>query len=72
MYIASYIRSFILHIAATVNFSQSMYSVNENNLMIQLMLILSNPSSREFTIDVLNTDESTSKCQQSILYSISL
>ena len=49
-------------IAAVVNFSQSMYSVNEDDTMIQLMLILSNPSSTDFTVNVLNTDESTSEC----------
>ena len=63
-YVYIYLASFYIHIAAIVNFSQLMYSVNEDDVLIQPMLILSNPSSRDFTIDVLNTDISTSECNQ--------
>ena len=47
---------------ATVSFNQSSYSINENNGPVQIVVVLSNPSSSDITIQVLNTDESaTSK-----------
>ena len=42
-------------VVATISFSQSMYSVNENEGSVQLVLVLSNPSSTDFTVQV--TDE---------------
>ena len=35
-----------------------MYSVNEDDVLIQPMLILSNPSSTDLSIDVLSFDDS--------------
>ena len=40
--------------AITLNFSQSSYSVNEDDGVVQLELILSNPSSTDFTIQVIS------------------
>ena len=42
----------------TVNFSQSSYSVNENEKMIDLPLLLSNPLSTDITVEVFSTNES--------------
>ena len=36
-----------------------MYDVNENNGNVQLVLVLSNPSSTDITVEVLDTDGST-------------
>jgi len=41
-----------------VRFNQSTYSVNENEGPAQPTLILSNPSSTTFTVQVANTDGS--------------
>ena len=38
--------------AATVSFSQSMYSVGENEGPVQPVLVLSNPSSTDVTVRV--------------------
>ena len=51
-------RFFSPYIAATVSFSQSTYSVGENNGVLQPMLTLSNPSSTDITVEVLSSDES--------------
>ena len=40
-------------IAATVSFSQSMYSVAEDKISVELALNLSNPSSSNITVEVL-------------------
>jgi len=42
----------------TVRFNQSTYSVNENEGPAQPTLVLSNPSSTAFTVQVTNTDGS--------------
>ena len=42
-------------VVATISFNQSMYSVNENEGSIQPVLVLSNPSSTDVTVQV--TDE---------------
>ena len=39
-------------------FSQSAYSVNENDEPAQAVLVLSNPSSSDITVEVFNTDGS--------------
>ena len=41
--------------AATVSFGQSMYNTDEGLTSIKLVLVLSNPSSTNFTVEV--TDE---------------
>ena len=42
----------IYWIAATISFSQSTYSVNEDNGSVQAVLVLSNPSSTDITVQV--------------------
>ena len=39
-------------------FSETMYSVNEDSGSAQLVLVLSNSSSNDITVEVLNIDES--------------
>ena len=41
-----------------MSFEQSLYSVDENNGPAQPVLILSNPSSTDITVQVLNSDGS--------------
>ena len=43
-------------LAITVMFNQSMYSVDEDAGPAQPVLVLSNPSSMEFTVQVTNAD----------------
>ena len=45
-----------VHAAVTINFSQSSYSVNEDDGVALLELILSNPSSMDFTIQVISNN----------------
>ena len=47
----------ILYILAlTINFSHDTYFVNENNISVQAMLILSDPSSRDIVVQVDTID----------------
>ena len=50
--------NFINLVAITLEFSQPTYKVNENDGTIQLMLILSNPSSFEIIADVFSVSDS--------------
>ena len=43
---------FILYVVATVVFTQSVYSVDEDNGVAQVDLVLTNPSSSDITIQV--------------------
>ena len=45
-------------LAITVMFGQSKYSVNEHEELSQAVLVLSNPSSTDLTVQVTNTDGS--------------
>ena len=45
-------------LAITVMFNQSTYSVDEDDGPAQPVLVLSNPSSMEFSVTVFNTDGS--------------
>ena len=47
-----------LSIVVTVSFNQSVYSVQENDGPAQPVLVLSNPSSTDITVQVFNTDNS--------------
>ena len=58
---------FLFLLAITVNFEQSMYSVNENAGPAQPVLVLSNPSSTDITVQVFNTDGSATGEYCSIL-----
>ena len=48
----------IYFIAATVSVEQQTYNVNESNEKVQVVLVLSNPSSTDIIIEVVNTDGS--------------
>ena len=55
--------------AITVMFNQTTYSVNENAGPAQPVLVLSNPSSTDITVQVFNTDGSATGEYCSILIS---
>ena len=40
------------YLALTINFSQETYFVNENNVSVHARLILSDPSSRDITVQI--------------------
>ena len=42
-------------IAIKVNFSQSMYSVDENSMNLEVSIIFSNPSSTDIDVGVVST-----------------
>ena len=46
------------YVAITMEFNQSVYSVDEDGGSLQLMLVLSNPSSFIITANVISTSES--------------
>ena len=49
-------------IAANISFNESTYSVNEDNGSIQPILVLSNPSSTDITVQVIDyNDTATSE-----------
>ena len=58
MYSLYYVLPILL--VTSVKFSQLAYSVGENNGMVQILLVLSNPSSTDITVQVSNTDGSAS------------
>ena len=43
---------------ATVNFSQSLYSIAESSGAVEIFMVLSNPSPTDITVQVLNTEGS--------------
>lgn len=57
--IDNYLNLFLL--VATINFSQSLYVVNERNGVVNPVLILSNKSSTDITVQVVVTDFSASE-----------
>ena len=46
-----------VYVAATISFNQSSYSIEENDGPVQIGIILSNPSSTDIMIEVLNIHE---------------
>ena len=48
----------IIFFVATINFSQSLYSVVENSGEVEIFMVLSNPSPTDITIQILNTEGS--------------
>ena len=48
-------------------FNQSVYSVNEDAGLVQPILVISNPSSTDITVQVINTDGSATGEYCSIL-----
>ena len=57
----------VFTLAITVIFNQSMYSVNEDAEPVQPVLVISNPSSTDITVQVTNTDGSATGEYCSIL-----
>ena len=49
----------ICHIDIAVSFVESTYSVKENGKAIEIELVLTKPSSTDFTVQVMNTDVTT-------------
>ena len=49
----------IYHIDVTVSFMNPRYSFDENNVTVQLVLVLTNPSSTDITLQVANDDNTT-------------
>ena len=47
-------------LAITVTFEQPTYSVSEELITVQPVLVFSNPSQSDITVQVMNTDVSTS------------
>jgi len=59
MYLHSYVHLNVCHlIVNNVRFNQSVYNVDENEGPASLTLVLDNPSSTAFTVQVTNTDGS--------------
>ena len=63
---------FTLYIVATLDFDQSVYSVDENNGVVQVTVVLSNPSSSDITVQVFTTDGSATGNLTLILFDLSL
>ena len=42
-------------IVATIFFNQSTYSINEHDQLAQLVLVLNNPSSFDFKVEIIDT-----------------
>ena len=65
-FICTYIRTWIIkfiwfgisyhYLVVAVRFSQSSYKINESSGIVQLLLILSNPSSFNETVSLINND----------------
>ena len=58
---------FSFHLAIMVSFVQTTYIVNEGDGLVQIGLVLSNPSSTNVTVVVFNTDGSATGEYCSIL-----
>ena len=43
-------------IAILISFNQSIYHVNETDMTVEIVAILSNPSSSDFTVEVTSND----------------
>ena len=46
------------YVAPTITFNQSTYTINEDDGLVTIVLILSNPSTTDITVQVLTTDGS--------------
>ena len=55
-----YILIFFLILAVTLRFNPTIYSINENNGILQPILILSAPLLTDFTLQVINIDSTAS------------
>ena len=64
---SSYMFNVTFHFpAATINFMQQAYNVNEADGRVELVLVLSNPSSSVITVQVFSTDGSATGKQLTI------
>ena len=50
----------ICYVVITVAFSQSTYSINENSGPVQPVLVLSNLSTIDITVEIMNNDNTAS------------
>ena len=46
----------IYYVVTTIKFNDSMYNINESSRAVQLVLLLSNPLSRNIAVELINTD----------------
>ena len=60
----------IVFLVTSVNFSQSAYMVDENDGMVQFILLLSNPSSTNITVEVSSIDGSATGEYLAIVHNI--
>ena len=71
--IYKYLRNYsIFHIVASSDFDKSVYSVDEGNGVVQVGLVLSDPSSFDITVQVFTTDGSATGNLTSILFGLNL
>ena len=47
-----------MHVAPTITFNQSTHTINEDDGLVTIVLILSDPSTTDITVQVLTTDGS--------------
>ena len=47
---------FVYHLVITLSFNQSKYTINENGGPLKPVLVLSNPSSFDITVYIMNND----------------
>ena len=50
------LQHYVHHVDITITFNQSMYNVNEDDGPAQPVLVLSNPSSTDITVQVRDTE----------------
>ena len=59
--------SCVYHIDVAVHFMKSRYVVVENNGAVQLVLVLTKPSSTEITVEIMNNDITATGMSELIL-----
>ena len=67
-----YMYHVICYVVITVSFNQSTYSVNENSGPVQPVLVLSNPSTIDITVEIMNNDNTAIGKQSVILINVSV
>ena len=55
---SKYLIAYFVLLGNTMRFGQAMYSVNENDGIVQVMLNLSNPSSADTSVNVSSINQS--------------
>ena len=56
MVVKIYLHHVVYHTDISVYFSQPTYRVNENDGAVQLVLVLSNPSSTDFDVEIRDNE----------------